>query len=54
MTFLIRDRGKADEYTPTAEEAAELEASIAEIERGDWVDGDEFLRDLRRRLDEEG
>ena len=52
MTFVIRDRGK-DAYIPTPEEEAELEASFAEIERGEWIDGDEFLRELRLRLDSE-
>jgi hypothetical protein len=33
----------------THEEAAELEESFAQIERGEWVDGDEFLAELRRR-----
>lgn len=33
----------------TPEEAAELEESFAQIERGEWVDGDEFLAELRRR-----
>lgn len=37
------------EYIPTPEEAAELEESLAQIERGEWVDGDEFLAELRRR-----
>ena len=49
MTFEIRDRGR-DAYIPTPEEEAELEASSAELERGEWIDGDEFLRDLRHRL----
>jgi hypothetical protein len=40
------------EYIPTPEEAAELEESLAQIERGEWVDGDEFLAELRRRTRE--
>ncbi len=35
------------ELTPELE--SELEASIDEIERGEYVDGDEFLRNLRSR-----
>jgi len=54
MTFVIRDRDKAENaeeaYIPTAEEEAMLEESIAQIERGEWIDGDEFLRELRLRL----
>ena len=54
MTYIIRDKGKDEEaYEPTPEEAAELDAGFAEIARGEWVDGDEFLRDLRQRLDRE-
>ena len=36
-------------YDLTAEEEAELEESFAEIARGEYVDGDEFLQFLRRR-----
>ena len=39
----------ADEYIPTPEEAAELEESMAQLDRGEWVDGDELLAELRRR-----
>lgn len=52
MTHVIRDRGR-DAYIPTPEEEAMLEESSAQIERGEWIDGDEFLRDLRHRLDSE-
>jgi hypothetical protein len=38
-----------DEYDLTEEQEAEIEASIAEIERGEWVDGDEIIKELRRR-----
>jgi predicted transcriptional regulator len=49
MTSIIRDREDADEYLPTAEEEAEIEAGFAEIERGEWIDGDEAMQELRRR-----
>ena len=35
------------EYTPTAEEAAEIEAGLDEIERGEYVTLDEVMRDVR-------
>lgn len=38
-----------DVYELTPEEAAEVEAGFAEIERGEWIDGDEVIRELRRR-----
>lgn len=38
-----------DEYDLTEEQEAEIEASIAEIERGEYVDGDEIIQELRRR-----
>jgi hypothetical protein len=37
------------EYDLTEEQEAEIEASIAEIERGEYVDGDDIIRELRRR-----
>lgn len=55
MTFLIRDRGKDKEepaepqYDLTEEQEAELEDRAAEIERGEWVDGDWVQQELRRR-----
>jgi hypothetical protein len=33
----------------TAELEAEIEASLAEIARGEYIDGDDFLRELRSR-----
>jgi predicted transcriptional regulator len=33
----------------TPEQLAELEAGFAEIERGEWVDGDWAIAELRRR-----
>ena len=36
-------------YHLTAEEEAELEDSFAEIARGEYIDGDEAIRELRRR-----
>ncbi|MEO8381201.1 MAG: hypothetical protein ABI779_16195 [Acidobacteriota bacterium] len=47
MTVLHGSDGPPVELTPELE--AELNGSIAEIERGEWVDGDDFLRELRRR-----
>ena len=38
-----------DMYDLTEEQEAFIEASIAEIERGEYVDGDEMLAELRRR-----
>jgi hypothetical protein len=35
------------EYTPTPEEEAELEASMDAADRGETVDADEFLQQLR-------
>ncbi|HVG22669.1 MAG TPA: hypothetical protein VND45_00825 [Thermoanaerobaculia bacterium] len=53
MPYIIRDRGTSDEeqdvYVPTAEEEAMLEQSIAEIERGEYVDWDEVREDFLRR-----
>ena len=37
------------EYDLTEEQEAFLEASIAEIERGEYLDGDEIIAELRRR-----
>ena len=37
------------EYDLTEEQEAFIEASIAEIERGEYVDGDEIIAELRRR-----
>jgi hypothetical protein len=42
-------RGEEPEVMLTPEQEAELEESFAEIERGLYVDGDEFLRKLRSR-----
>lgn len=38
-----------DEYDLTEEEEAELEDRLAEIKRGEWIDGDDVQRELRRR-----
>ena len=38
-----------DEYDLTEEDEAELEEAVAEIERGEWVDGDWVQQELRRR-----
>jgi hypothetical protein len=51
VTYIIRDRGKDEpEYDLTEEQEAELEEAIAELERGEWVDGDWVQQELRRRL----
>jgi len=52
MTYIIRDRGKdePEPYDLTEEQEAELEERMAEIERGEWVDGDAVQQELRRRL----
>jgi predicted transcriptional regulator len=47
--MLIADRDDADEFNLTEEMEAELEAAAAEIERGEWVDGDEVLAMLRSK-----
>jgi predicted transcriptional regulator len=38
-----------EEHDLTEEQEAELEEAMAEIERGEWIDGDEVQRELRRR-----
>jgi hypothetical protein len=38
-----------EEFDLTDEQEAFIEASITEIERGEYVDGDEGLAELRRR-----
>ena len=54
MTYIIHGRGKdEDVYVPPPEEAAEIDAGFEEIARGEWADGDEFLGDLRQRLERE-
>ena len=37
------------EYDLTEEQEAFIEQSIAQVERGEFVDGDEVIRELRRR-----
>lgn len=39
-----------EEYDLTEEEEAELEEAMAEIKRGEWIDGDVVQQELRRRL----
>jgi hypothetical protein len=39
----------ADVYELSEEEEAELEHSIAQIARGEYVDGDSVIAELRRR-----
>ena len=45
---LILPREREDEVQLSAEELADLEARIAEAERGDMIPGDEFFARLRR------
>ena len=46
VTVLLRDDQEAFDLTP--EEEIELLASIAEIERGEFISGDQLLERLRR------
>jgi len=46
VTVLLRDDQEAFDLTP--EEESELLASIAEIERGEFISGDQLLERLRR------
>jgi len=45
--ILARDR--KDNVRLSTEELAELEAGIAEVDRGEMISGDEFFARLRRR-----
>lgn len=47
VTVMYGADDRCVELTPEME--AELEESIAEIERGEYIDGDEVIRELRRR-----
>ncbi|HYI11349.1 MAG TPA: hypothetical protein VEK57_20000 [Thermoanaerobaculia bacterium] len=38
-----------EEFELTEEQEAFLEESVAQIERGEYIDGDEAIRELRRR-----
>jgi predicted transcriptional regulator len=38
-----------EEFDLTEEQEAFIEASITQVERGEYVDGDEVLAELRRR-----
>lgn len=52
MTYIIRDKGRdepEDVYVPTPEEEAMLEESIAQLERGEYVDWDEVREEFLRR-----
>ncbi|HEX6083819.1 MAG TPA: hypothetical protein VF266_04795 [Thermoanaerobaculia bacterium] len=51
MTYIIRDKERDEpEYDLTEEQEAELEDRMAEIERGEWIDGDWVQQELRRRI----
>ena len=45
----ILSREREDEVRLSSEELAELEAGIAETDRGEMIPGDELLARLRRR-----
>ena len=45
----ILSREREDEVRLSSEELAELEAGIAEADRGEMIPGDELLARLRRR-----
>jgi hypothetical protein len=49
VTVLVPDADQGDELT--AEEEEELLAAIAEMDRGEFILGDELLEDLRRSGD---
>ena len=51
MPYEIRDKGdeKPEEYDLTEEQEAELEAAIAELERGEYVDWDDVREAFLRR-----
>ncbi|HUR82090.1 MAG TPA: hypothetical protein VM733_15095 [Thermoanaerobaculia bacterium] len=52
MPYVIRDKGKdedEDVYVPTPEEEAMLEESIAQFERGEFVEWDDVREDFLRR-----
>ncbi|HUR82091.1 MAG TPA: hypothetical protein VM733_15100 [Thermoanaerobaculia bacterium] len=52
MPSELRDKGrdeKPPEYDLTEEEEAELEERMAEMDRGEWIDGDWVQQELRRR-----
>ena len=40
---------KESKYDLTEEQEALIEASLDEVERGEYVDGDEVIPELRRR-----
>ena len=53
MPYEIRDKGrdeKPEEYDLTEEQEAELEERMAEMDRGEWIDGDWVQEELRRRI----
>lgn len=46
---IVPGNEQSDDVELTPEQKAVLEESLAEIDRGEYVDGDEFLAELRRR-----
>lgn len=42
-----RRQDEEAEYIPTPEEEAEIEAGIAEIERGEYITAEELMRELK-------
>lgn len=49
VTVAIVAEDDSEPFTLTAEEQAELTESMQSIARGEWVDGDELLAELRTR-----
>lgn len=49
--MIIRDKSKDEEEVElTAEEEAELDEAVAELERGEYVTAEESLREVREIL----
>jgi hypothetical protein len=38
-----------EEHDLTEEQEAELDESVAQLERGEFIDGDDAIRELKRR-----
>ncbi|HEV7238556.1 MAG TPA: hypothetical protein VGQ36_04885 [Thermoanaerobaculia bacterium] len=49
MSTARKKQDEEEEHDLTEEQEAELEERMAEIEHGDWVDGDVVQQELRRR-----
>jgi hypothetical protein len=53
MTIFPNAPATEDEYVPTPEEEAELEAAIEEADQGGGISAEELLRELRAIRDQE-